>query len=366
MLEVLQSLVNIESPSLEKEMVDEVAKAISKLFTEYVGGSVKTIANEQYGDHLLAEWGEGEEQILILCHMDTVWPKGTLKNMPFCVKGDKAYGPGTFDMKGGIVQSLFALHALKELEVPLNKKIVMLFTSDEEIGSRSSQMLIEEQAKKSKYVLVVESASTEEGKWKTSRKGVGLFNLKVTGHAAHAGIEPEKGISAIEELANQILYLHSLSDYDKGTTVNVGVIKGGTTSNVIAASAEAVIDLRVQTQAEFDRVIPLIEELTPYKEGIKLEVTGGVNRPPMEKTEATRKIYKIGKRLAREYLNMDLQEDSSGGGSDGNFASQYAATIDGLGPVGDGAHASHEHLVISQMPKRSILLALLLEQLANE
>ncbi|MEH7125959.1 M20 family metallopeptidase [Bacillus sp. JJ1773] len=363
MLGVLKELVEMESPSHDKEMVDRLGKRVSELFTEYVGEEIAVIENPHAGNHLRMEYGQGEEQILILVHMDTVWPKGTLESMPFRIDGDKAYGPGTFDMKGGIVQGIFALHALHELGVSLNTKLVMLVTSDEEIGSGTSQALIEEEAKKSKYVLVLESASSTTGKLKTSRKGVGMFHIKVKGRASHSGIEPEKGISAIEELARKIIHLHSLSDLDKGTTLNVGVIKGGTASNVIAAEAEAELDLRVTNQSEFEKIIPLIQNLKPSKEGISIEVTGGINRPPLEKTAEIEKMFQKAKELSQSYLAFHLEEQMSGGGSDGSFASQFAPTLDGLGPVGDGAHASHEHLLISQMPVRSALVAMLILEL---
>ncbi|WP_449537971.1 M20 family metallopeptidase [Ferdinandcohnia sp. Marseille-Q9671] len=365
MVEVLRGLVEIESPSHEKEMVDEVGKLVQELYKKYVGGTVEVIKNEERGDHLRCEFGEGDDQILILAHMDTVWPKGTLDELPFRIEGDKLYGPGSFDMKGGIVQGLFAQHALQTLNVPLKSKVVMLFTSDEEIGSESSRSLIEEEAKKSKYVLVLESASSTKGKLKTSRKGVGMFTIKVKGKAAHSGIEPEKGISAIEELARQTLYLHELTDYEKGTTLNVGVIKGGSASNVVAAEAEAEVDLRVKNNAEFDKVIPLIKNVTPSRKGLTIEVTGGINRPPLEKTPEIGQMFETAKSLAKEYLGFDLEEQPSGGGSDGSFASQFAPTLDGLGPVGDGAHAQNEHLFISQMPVRSALVALLIMKLAN-
>lgn len=360
MVEVLKQLVEMESPSHEKEMVDQLGEKIQSIFTQYVGGKMRVIDNAYAGNLLRAEFGEGEEQILLLTHMDTVWPKGTLDQMPFRIEGDKAFGPGTFDMKGGIVQGIFALHALREMGISLNTKVVLLVTPDEESGSETSKSFIEEEAKKSKYILVLESASSTAGKLKTSRKGVGMFNIKVKGRASHSGIEPEKGISAIEELARIILYLHSLTDLEKGITLNAGVIKGGSASNVIAAEAEAEIDLRVMNNAQFDEVIPLITNLQPSKEGLTIEVTGGINRPPLEKTTEIGEMFQMAKELSEIYLGFDLEEEMSGGGSDGSYASQFAPTLDGLGPVGDGAHAQHEHLLISQMPLRSALVALLI------
>lgn len=362
MLGVLKQLVEMESPSRDKALVDSLGRKIAELLTAYTGGQASFIGNEEYGDHVRFEWGEGEEQILLLTHMDTVWPKGTLETMPFRVEGDKAYGPGTFDMKGGIVQGMFALHALSKLKVHLSKKVVLLVTSDEEIGSGTSRIHIEEEAKKSKCVFVLES-SAPQGGLKTSRKGVGLFHVKVKGVAAHAGIEPEKGVSAIGELGRQIGYLHQLTDFTKGSTVNVGVIKGGSSSNVVAAVAEAEVDLRVITQSEADRLVPVILNLKPFTEGASIEVTGGINRPPFERTEQVQDMYLLAKKLAETHLQIDLPEMLSGGGSDGNFAAPFAPTLDGMGPVGDGAHAFHEHLIVSQMPVRSALLALLIKEL---
>jgi len=367
MVEVLKGLVEIESPSHDKEAVDQVGEQVQQLYKKYVGGSIQKFDNEHFGDHFRCEFGKGDEQILILAHMDTVWPKGTLEELPFRIDGDMLFGPGSFDMKGGIVQGLFAVNALKALNVPLKTKVVMLFTSDEEIGSESSRDLIEAEAKKSKYVLVLESAAAStQGKLKTSRKGVGMFTIKVQGRAAHSGIEPEKGISAIEELARQTIYLHGLTDFEKGTTLNIGLVKGGSASNVVAAEAEAELDLRVKNNAEFERVIPLIQGIKPTKEGLTVEVTGGINRPVMEKTPEISKMFETAKDIAKEHLGFELEEQASGGGSDGSFASQFAPTLDGLGPVGDGAHASNEHLLISQMPVRSALVALLISKLANE
>ncbi|WNS75780.1 M20 family metallopeptidase [Bacillus sp. DTU_2020_1000418_1_SI_GHA_SEK_038] len=364
MVDKLKQLVEMESPSNDKELVDKIGEKIADLFESYTGGKITVIPNNHFGNHLRGEWGEGEDgQILLLAHMDTVWPKDILQTLPFRIEGDKAYGPGAFDMKGGIVQGIFALHALKELNISPKRKIIFLFTSDEEIGSGTSRQLIEEEAKKSSAVFVLESAASKEGALKTARKGVGIFNLKVKGIAAHSGIEPEKGISAISELASQITYLDSLSDYSKGTTLNVGVIKGGSSSNVVAAEAMAEVDLRVTANKEFDRVIPLIQDLQSTIEGTKIMVEGGINRPPFERSQEVEELYLLAKNIAKEYLSFDLMEQLSGGGSDGNFASQYAPTLDGLGPVGDGAHANHEHAIISQLPVRSALLALLIKEL---
>ena len=365
MLDMLKTMVEMETPSDNKQLVDYFGKKTEEIVNSFINAKVTSIDNKEYGNQVKIEVGEGEEQILLLGHMDTVWPEGTLEKMPFKIDGDKAYGPGTFDMKGGIVQGVFALHALQELDYKLNKKVVLFLVSDEEIGSDSSRHLIEEEAKKSKYVFVLESSGDLEGMYKTARKGVGIFNVAVNGKAAHAGIEPEKGVSSIEELAKIIQYLHSLTDLEKGTTVNVGLISGGSSSNVVAAYSEAEIDLRVTKDSEFDRVIPLIKNLTPSKEGISIEVTGGINRPVMERTEDIGMLFENAKQLATDYLGFELKEQLSGGGSDGSYASQFAPTLDGMGPVGNGAHAANEHLLISKMSVRSALLALMLIELGK-
>ncbi|RFU65056.1 M20 family metallopeptidase [Peribacillus glennii] len=364
MLQTLQQIVERESPTLDKEATDHLAEFISGLFEELTGGKADIIPNGEYGNHVRGEYGNGEDQILLLGHFDTVWQKGDIhQKVPFRVVDDIAYGPGVFDMKGGLVQGLYALHTLKELNETINKKVVFLFTSDEELGSPSSQRLIEEEAKKSSCVFVLEPAL--EGALKTARKGVGIFKLRIKGRAAHAGVEPEKGLSAILELGKQIVYLHELTDYSIGTTVNVGKVSGGTTVNVIAEEAEADIDLRVKTQAEFDRIIPIIKNLPSHINDVEVTVEGGVNRPPLERTEAVAALFNTAKKLAKEHLGFSLLEKETGGGSDGNFTAPFAPTLDGLGAVGSGAHALDEHLIISEMPRRSALLALLLKEVSK-
>ncbi|MFD1037432.1 M20 family metallopeptidase [Virgibacillus byunsanensis] len=364
MLQTLRFLVEMESPSNSKSLNDALGFELSKLFEELVGGSVIKITNKTYGDHYRAEWGQGDTQILILTHFDTVWPEQTIERKPFEIKEGKVYGPGVFDMKGGITQGLYALKALSELKEEVGCKVVFLFTSDEEVGSPTSQTLIEDEAKKSKFVLVLEPGMSTTGSLKTSRKGVGIFQLQVKGKPSHSGLDPYSGRSAIEELAHQTLYLHNLSDFETGTTVNVGVVNGGTTSNVIAAEANADIDLRVKTKEEFDRVEPLIKGLKTQVDGTSLSVSGGINRPPLEKTEDVHQLFQIAKKLAKNHMNYNLTEKETGGGSDGNFSAPLAPTLDGLGAVGDGAHAEHEHLVISEMSTRSTLLALLIRELS--
>ncbi|WP_236708080.1 M20 family metallopeptidase [Brevibacillus choshinensis] len=366
MLKMLQTLVEIESPSLEKEMNDLLGKKITEIFLSFTGGTMEIIPNQTYGNHLRGRWGQGDHQILLLAHRDTVWQSGDLQRNPFRIEGDKAYGPGIFDMKGGIVQGIYALHTLRNFQINPNCQVVFLITSDEEIGSPSSRQIIEEEAKKSDYVLVLEPPMYDYGALKTARKGVGMYKLKVTGQAAHSGIDHQKGKSAIEELAHQTLYLHKLTDYTIGTTVNVGTVKGGTRGNVVAAEAKAEVDIRVRTQAEFDRTIPLIENIVPAIEGTRIEVEGGINRPPLERTKEVGKMFELARNIGKEKLGIDLVEVETGGASDGNFTAPLAPTLDGLGPVGDGAHAVHEHVLIQDIPVRSALLGYLIGELARQ
>ncbi|MGP4071545.1 M20 family metallopeptidase [Piscibacillus sp. B03] len=360
MVDLLEQLVCYESPSTRPDLTKKIGQHLSQIFKDITGGKVELLPSDCYSPHLKAEWGEGERQLLIITHMDTVWPEGTLEEMPFSITDGKAYGPGTFDMKAGIVQALFAIKALKELRVHLNKKIVLMMTSDEELGSPTSKGYIIEEAKKSDGVFVLEPSLGKEGALKTARKGVGTFEIRVHGVPSHAGIDPEKGASAIEELAEQITYLSSLTDLQKGTTVNVGLIDGGSQKNVIAEDAHAVVDVRVQTKEEMDRVVPLIQNIKPHDPDIEISVTGEIYRPPLERTDEIERLFEKAKELAHEYLGVELIEEFTGGGSDANFTASLAPTLDGLGAVGAGAHAHHEHCVISEMPKRSALLALLL------
>ncbi|WP_188207859.1 M20 family metallopeptidase [Alkalibacillus aidingensis] len=360
MVELLKELVLMESPSSDPKLTEKMGCFLSEKFVEMTGGAFTTVASDEYSPHIRAEWGEGEAQLLIVTHFDTVWPEGTLEDMPFEINDGKAYGPGTFDMKGGIVQALFAIQALKDLDKLLDKRIVLMMTSDEELGSPTSKDHIMVEAAQSDAVFVLEPSQGENGALKTARKGVGTYEISIHGVSSHAGIEPEKGASAIEELAEQITYLSNLTDLDKGTTVNVGMIDGGSSKNVIAEEAHAVVDVRVQTQEEMDRVVPLIEQIKPHDEEVDIEIEGEIYRPPLERSDEIEALFERASRLAEDYLGFRLEEESTGGGSDANFTATLSPTLDGLGAVGDGAHAQHEHLVISEMPKRSALLAMLL------
>ncbi|MGK7379666.1 M20 family metallopeptidase [Planococcus sp. 1R117A] len=360
MLHYLQTIVEHESFSADKEKLDQLALWLSETFEELVGGTSEIIEVQTYGNHVRCEWGQGEGQVLILAHFDTVWPIGTLNEMPFRIEGNRVSGPGVFDMKGGLIQGLFALKALKDTGISLDKKVVVFFDSDEEIGNPSSRPYIEEEAKKSDYVFVLEPGMTLEGALKTSRKGVGIYRLEVTGIPSHAGVDPDKGVSAIDELARQILKLHGETDFSTGTTISVGKISGGTATNVIAEKAVAEIDVRGKTAEELERVHKMLLNLEPLKEKTKLKMTGGINRMPLERTEKVQEMFETAKRIAKEQLSFELMEKETGGGSDGNLTAPFAATLDGLGAVGDGAHANHEHLLLDRMNERCALLAGLL------
>jgi glutamate carboxypeptidase len=365
MLEVLEQVVNHESPSTDKPALDSYAQKMAVRF-EVLGAETILYSNPTNGAQLKVilptPMTASEKPALLLCHYDTVWPLGTIDRQPFRIEGDKAYGPGIYDMKASHVVAEFALRGIIDLGLQLPRPVVILFTSDEEIGSPTSRDLIEEQALQAAYVLVLEPP-TAEGALKTARKGVGDFTLQVKGRAAHAGSQPELGISAINELAHQIIYLQNLADLEQGTTINVGVVKGGTRSNVIAARAEAKIDLRVWTPQEADRIESALNNLQSTTTGAELEVHGGLNRPPMVRSDGIVELFG-GVQKVGEQLGLDLHEGSTGGGSDGNFTAALGVpTVDGLGIMGDGAHAVHEHIMISHLPMRTGLLAAILLEL---
>ena len=358
-LGTLRRMVDMESFTADKPSTDALGGYI-KGRLEGLGAQVRVVPQAEVGDHLVADIGEGDQQVLLLCHMDTVWPTGTIQERPFRVEGGLGYGPGILDMKAGIAIALHALETLSAHDVTPQQRVRMIINSDEEVGSTSSRRLIEDEARKSTQVFCLEPGAGTEGALKTGRKGVGIFEVKVTGRASHAGNEPEKGISAIEEMAHQVLRLHSLTDLPRGTTVNVGVIQGGAVRNQIAASAEAKIDLRVTTMQEAARVEGEILNSAPVLPGASVEVVGGLNRPPMERTETTAMLVNAVQELA-DPLGIKLTEAQVGGGSDAQFAAAAGIPVlDGLGGVGEGPHADHEYIVVSELPRRVALLASIL------
>jgi len=362
-LEDIRLLVEKESPTLEKSLVDECGEEIKKLFKNYLNLEPKVIEDETYGNHLLFEFGnlDSDEQMLISGHFDTVWDKGEL---PFIIDENKAYGPGTIDMKGGLVIAIWALRAIKDLSLDLNKRIVFLCNSDHEgVASPHSRKYIEEQALKSEVVLVPEAAVAHTNALKTERKGILRYKITTHGKAAHSGNNPEDGINAIVEMANHIKTLDKLNENKLGTTVNIGKINGGTGVNVIADKAVINVDIRVKTMDEAHRIKSIVESLTPIKDGIKLDIEGGIVRPSMEKTEKTDEIFNIVKRLGDE-IGYEVKEASVGGGSDGSFAAALGIpTIDGLGAAGVGPHSREEHILIDHLAIKSTLLSNLIIEL---
>jgi glutamate carboxypeptidase len=367
MLALLFELVRLESPSRDKESLDRLGTLLADRLS-HQGASVEIVANEQGGDHVLGRFPgiTGLRPALVLGHFDTVWPRGTLERMPFRVdEAGRAFGPGIFDMKASLVVFFEAMRQLKKNDVALYRPIWVLFTSDEEIGSPSSRGLIERLAREAAYVLVLEPALADGG-LKTSRKGVGRFHLEVEGKAAHSGVAPENGRSAIVELAHQILRLADLQDLAAGTTINIGLIHGGTTTNVVPARACAEIDVRVASTAEQARIDAALPSLSPVTRDVRLTVSGGFNRPPMERTRTIASLFEQAQRIGRT-IGLELTEGSTGGGSDGNFTAALGLpTLDGLGARGGGAHADDEHIVVESLPERATLLRALLQGLQVE
>jgi glutamate carboxypeptidase len=357
MLAALERLVVAESPSPDKARCDACADEVTELFRRRTGISAVRHRRPDAGDHVEIRLGDGPDPIVLLCHHDTVWSEGTLARLPFRVDGDRVTGPGSYDMKAGIVQAAFALEQARP-----RRPVVVLSTSDEEIGSASSRALIEETARPALAVLVLEPAASG-GAIKTARKGIADFVMEIDGRAAHAGVEPEKGISAIEELAHQVLALKALADPAGGTTINVGVVRAGTRPNVVAAHARAEIDVRFTRASEADRLVAAIQDLQPRLQGARLRISGGVDRPPMERSAGVARLAELAQRLARD-LGFTIAETSTGGASDGNFTAALGVpTLDGLGPDGGGAHADSEHLLVGSWLQRTELLRLLIEAL---
>lgn len=362
MLAMLEKIVKAESPSLEKAAADRCAMLIASEWRRR-GAKTELLAQKHRGDHIRAVVSghakESDGQLLILGHYDTVYSRSTLAKMPYRVRGGKAYGPGTFDMKAGIVQALFALEALLQANVTLRKRLVFLWTSDEEIGSGSSRRLIESESRRSDAVFVMEPAYGKRGLLKTARKAIGGAEIIVHGRASHAGLAPEEGINAIHEIAAQLAQLEKWNDPRAGITVNAGIIEGGTRTNVIPERARALLDLRALRVSDMRAIERKLKELHPRHKGAKLEIHGGFDRPPLErKMSAT--LFARAKSLAAQ-MKEKLGECTVGGGSDGNFTAALGIpTLDGMGAVGDGAHSNHEHVVVRHMPVRAALLAAML------
>lgn len=362
MLSVLRTFVLAESPSLEKAPADRCCAIVAAEWRKR-GARVERLAQKHRGDHLRITWRSQKSraagQLLVLGHYDTVYATRTLAKMPFRLSAGKAYGPGTFDMKAGIVQALFALEALQQTQTTLRKKIVFLWTSDEEIGSDSSRKLIETEARRSDAVFVLEPSLGPRGLLKTARKGVGEAEIIVHGRASHAGLAPQEGVNAVHELAQQIARLQNWNDLRHGVSVNADIIEGGTRVNVIAERARAVVDLRAVRLADMRRLEQRLHALRPFTRGARLEIHGGFNRAPMERRVSAALFYRA-KSLAAQ-IGLSIGECVAGGGSDGNLTAALGVpTLDGLGAVGDGAHSAHEYAFVKAMPERAALLAALL------
>jgi len=367
-LRIARELCEAESPSGDSEGSRAVVNILSRTMGELaaVSSVERVAAAEDYGEHLRVEAfgpaGGAARPLLVLGHTDTVHPRGTLAERPWREEDGRIYAPGIFDMKAGCAVAVEVLRACAELELAPAGPVVLLLTCDEETGSATGRALVEREARGARAVLVLEPPAPG-GRVKTGRKGTGMFVLSAEGRAAHAGLEPEKGASAVLEIARQIERLHSLADPSKGTTVNVGVVSGGTHSNVVAAQARAEIDIRFNTLAEAERIEREIRAPVPFDSRVRLGVSGGINRPPLERTAPVAALYEHARRQAG-LIGFDLGEASVGGASDGNFAAACGAPVlDGLGVEGDGAHAAHEHILADSVARRAALVASLVATL---
>lgn len=363
LLDLIHALVAIESPTDDKAAVDRCGAVLAERLRA-IGAHVTVMPQQVAGDHLLAQFGAGSRQVLIIGHFDTVWPIGQLERMPIREEAGRLFGPGVLDMKAGIALGMLATRAVMDLSAPSDMRITMLWSTDEETGSDTSRALIEAEAKRSEAVLVLEPALAG-GALKTARKGIGQYEVSAHGVSAHAGVDPRKGVNAIREVAMQVLAVDAIRDLDRGISVNVGVISGGTRSNVVPDFATAAVDVRAETIADATAIDRAMRALTARTPGARLEITGGFNRPPMERSEGVIRLFEVARACAAE-IGIELAEGATGGGSDGNFTAALGVpTLDGLGAVGDGAHALHEHVELAPLPARAAILAGLLHRLTR-
>jgi glutamate carboxypeptidase len=360
---LIRSFVECESPTDDAHAVDRFVDLVTGAAEPMA--SIQTFPGGQFGRHLLCEFAlpgpaKKKGEVLALGHSDTVWPMGTLTRMPFREADGRLWGPGVLDMKAGIAFFIFALRALRDLNIPVRSNVKLLVNSDEEVGSDSSRTLTQETARRAKAVLVLEPGTGLEGKLKTARKGVGDYTITVRGRASHAGVDFTAGASAIVELARQIERVAGFTNVKRGVTVNPGLISGGTRSNVVAAEARAVVDIRAPRLRDAELLDRKFRSLKPFDRRCQVEVEGGLNRPPMERSVGIVQLYRTAERLARE-LGVKLDESMTGGGSDGNLTAALGIpTLDGLGGVGEGAHAPNESILVDRIADRTALLAKLL------
>lgn len=362
-IQSVRRMVEMESPSHHKKSVDLLGERLAQAFRE-IDGEVRFHRGGKFGAHLQVDFAANTKRppVLLLGHFDTVWDLGTLASMPFREADGRLWGPGVLDMKSGIAQMIFAIEAWRTLHGKLQRPVRVLLVTDEEVGSESSRPITESLATKSGAVLVVEPSYGLEGALKTARKGVGDYTLKVKGRAAHAGLDFEKGASAILELSKQLLEIAKFTDLKQGITVNAGVVRGGTRTNVIPDEAEAEFDLRIAAAGQAKTLDRKFRSLKPFDSRCQLEVSGGINRPPLERTEQVVRLFRTAQQIAAE-IGWHLDEASVGGGSDGNFTAGLGIpTLDGLGAVGEGAHARNESVLISELVRRTALLARLIEE----
>lgn len=363
---LIRQLVECESPSDDAAAVNRFVELVSDTVAPFA--RVKTVAGGRFGRHLVCEFAlpgrKKTGQVLALGHSDTVWAKGTLAGMPFREADGRLWGPGVLDMKAGVAFFIFAVRALRDLDVPVASKLLLQLNSDEEVGSDSSRALTEKNATRSKAVLVLEPGTGLEGKLKTARKGVGDYTVLVRGKAAHSGLDFANGASAILELGRQLERIAGFTDLRRGITVNPGVISGGTRVNVVAAEARAEVDMRIVRLRDAAALDRKFRGLRPVDKRCTIEITGGMNRPPMERSAGVVALFRTARKLALD-LGVELEESLSGGGSDGNFTAALGIpTLDGIGAVGEGAHAPNESILTDRIPDRTALLAKLVAAIA--
>ncbi|WP_409250896.1 M20 family metallopeptidase [Bacillus sp. SCS-153A] len=366
MLKLIETLVNIDSGSTNKPGVDRIGFLLKREYNK-IGFHIDVVQQDEYGDHLIIKHKEAlNPEILVIAHMDTVFPEGTALERPFRLKGNRAYGPGVIDMKSSLVTLLYAMKGLLAENSPYIRNVEILLNSDEEVGSPSSKELIKKAAQGKKYALIMEPAR-KDGSLVSSRRGKGNYTLNVIGKAAHSGIEPEKGRSAIEELAHKVIQLHELNDHENGISVNVGLIEGGSSVNTISDHASAQMEIRIAETDQASSVEEKMEEICSKTDvpGTEIILEGEINRPPMEKNRRNKgllqRIIAVG-----DELGIEITDTSTGGGSDASFTSaEKVATIDGMGPIGGNAHSEKEYLEISSLSERTLLLAKVIENLSQ-